>query len=184
VNAEAELLTPVPTPVPRQALAGPAWLGFSSPSSRISLGARAAGPEGDLPRHYTLDGIYPSKYYGSVVEVVITGEFRDWYDALDASDQESVRRVVNLLEHRGVRLGEPHSSAIIGSRHALRELRIQSRGRPIRVFHAFDPQRQAVLLIAGNKAGDDRFYEVFVPRAERIWEEYLAETGQKRGGSP
>jgi hypothetical protein len=117
-----------------------------------------------------------------VVEVVGTDEFRTWYVALGASDQDAVRRVVNLLEHRGVGLGEPHSSAIIGSKHALRELRVQARGRPIRVFYAFDPQRQAVLLIAGNKTGNDRFYEVFIPKAERLWEEYLAETGQKRGG--
>jgi hypothetical protein len=118
-----------------------------------------------------------------VVEVVITDDFRDWYEALGISDQDAVRRVVNLLEHRGVSLGEPHSSAIVGSKNALRELRVKSRGRPIRVFYAFDPQRQAVLLIAGNKTGDDRFYEVLIPRAERIWEEYLAETTGEQGGS-
>lgn len=135
------------------------------------------------PRHNTLDGIYYRPCYWCVVEVVVTNEFRHWYGALDASDQDAVRRVVNLLEHRGVGLGEPYSSAIIGSRHALRELRVQSHGRPIRVFYAFDPQRQAVLLVAGNKTGDNRFYEVFVPKAERIWEEYLAQPGQKEGGS-
>ncbi len=118
-----------------------------------------------------------------MVEVVVTNEFRVWYGALAASDQDAVRRVVNLLEHRGVGLGEPYSSALIGSKHALRELRIQSRGRPIRVFYAFDSRRQAVLLIAGNKTGANRFYEVFIPKAERIWEEYLAETGQRQGGS-
>ena len=80
-------------------------------------------------------------------------------------------------------MGEPYSSSIVGAKHALRELRIQSRGRPLRIFHAFDRRRQAVLLIAGNKAGDDRFYGVFVPKAERRWEEYLAETGQKWRGS-
>jgi len=51
-----------------------------------------------------------------VTEVVVTAEFRRWYLALGASDQDSVRRVVNLLEHRGVGLGEPYSSAIIGAR--------------------------------------------------------------------
>jgi hypothetical protein len=118
-----------------------------------------------------------------VVEVVVTDEFCDWYDALDAADQDAVRRVVNLLEHRGVALGEPYASAIVGGKHALRELRVQSRGRPIRIFYAFDRRRQAVLLIAGNKTGDDRFYETYVPKAERLLEEYLAETGQKRRGS-
>jgi hypothetical protein len=55
----------------------------------------------------------------------------------------------------------------------LRELRIQSRGRPLRVFYAFDPLRQAVLLLGGDKTGDDRFYVSMVPRVEAIWVQYL-----------
>ncbi|MEE9263533.1 MAG: type II toxin-antitoxin system RelE/ParE family toxin [Vicinamibacteria bacterium] len=67
--------------------------------------------------------------------------------------------MVDLLEAEGTALGFPYSSGIRESRFPLRELRVQSRGRPIRVFYAFDPWRQAVLLIAGDKTGDDRFYE-------------------------
>lgn len=67
----------------------------------------------------------------------------------------------------------PRSSQIKGSRYGLRELRIQSHGDPLRVFYAFDPKRQAVLLLGGNKAGDDRFYAINIPRAERLWVEYL-----------
>jgi hypothetical protein len=63
-----------------------------------------------------------------------------------------------------VSLGFPYSSAIEGSRHALRELRIQHGGRPYRVLYAFDPERQAVLLLGGDKTGHDRFYEEHVPR--------------------
>jgi hypothetical protein len=57
----------------------------------------------------------------------------------------------------------------------LRELRIQHQGEPYRVFYAFDPKRQAVLLLGGNKVGNDRFYEECVPTAEAIWEAYVAE---------
>jgi len=78
-----------------------------------------------------------------------------------------------LLEARGISLGFPYASAIIGSQHPLRELRIQSKGRPLRVFYAFDPKRQAVLLLGGDKTGNDRFYETEVPRAEKLWVEYL-----------
>jgi len=39
-----------------------------------------------------------------------------------------------------------------------------------------------VLLIAGDKTGDDRFYDVLVPKDERIWENYIAATGQKKRG--
>lgn len=76
----------------------------------------------------------------------------------------------------GPRLPHPHSSGIAGSRHAhMRELRVQSRGRPIRVFYAFDPRRTAILLIGGDKTGDDRFYERFIPVADRLYDEHIEE---------
>lgn len=58
------------------------------------------------------------------------------------------------------------------------ELRVQAGGRPLRIFYAFDPVRQAVLLIGGDKTGQKRFYEIMVPIAERIWKEYLDETAE------
>jgi hypothetical protein len=58
---------------------------------------------------------------------------------------------------------------------ALRELVVQSKGRPLRVFYAFDPARNAVLLIGGDKTANARFYEEYVPKAEAIWAEYLRE---------
>jgi hypothetical protein len=87
-------------------------------------------------------------------------------------------RQASIFSKRGLALGFPRSSAIKGSAFALRELRIQSQGRPLRVFYAFDPARQAVVLIGGDKTGDGRFYERMVPVAERIWKEYLDETAQ------
>jgi hypothetical protein len=113
-----------------------------------------------------------------MVEVVGSNEFEAWFVELVDADQDSVARVVDMLEQRGVQLPHPYSSQIKGSSIALRELRIQSGGRPLRVFYAFDPARQAVLLIGGDKTGDDRFYERMIPLSERIWAEYLKETGQ------
>jgi len=55
-------------------------------------------------------------------------------------------------------------------------------GSPLRTLYAFDPSRQAVLLIGGDKTGDDRFYERMIPLAERIWSAYLEETGQSKRG--
>ena len=72
----------------------------------------------------------------------------------------------------------PYSSAIQGASFALRELRTQADGDPLRTFYAFDPSRQAVLLIGGDKTGDESFYNRMIRIAERIWKEYLAETGQ------
>jgi len=111
----------------------------------------------------------------SMVEVVATDEFTEWYRDLDAEEQSAVEYLVGLLEQRGVQLGHPYSSAVKGTRHALRELRSRSTTNPLRVFYAFDPVRDAVLIIGGNKKGDDRFYERMLPLAERIWEQYLRE---------
>jgi hypothetical protein len=52
----------------------------------------------------------------------------------------------------------------------------------LRVFYVFDPRRNAVLLIGGDKTGRPRFYREMAPLAEQIFEEYLAETGQKKEG--
>jgi hypothetical protein len=108
-------------------------------------------------------------------EVVVTDEFESWYLSLDEQDGDAVYRVVSLLESLGPRLGFPYSSAIKGSAFPLRELRVQSGGRPLRILHAFDPKRQAVLLLGGDKTGKDRFYEETIPVAERLWTEYLAD---------
>jgi hypothetical protein len=57
----------------------------------------------------------------------------------------------------------------------MRELRIQHQGRPYRIWYAFDPKRDALLLIGGGKTGDNRWYEIFVPIADRLYEEHLRE---------
>lgn len=112
------------------------------------------------------------------VEVVYTDEFKVWFDSLTEDEQDRVYKSVGLLEAVGVGLGFPHTSAIRGASFPLRELRTQSAGEPLRTFYAFDPARHAVLLIGGNKTGDERFYERMIPMAERVWADYLEETGE------
>jgi hypothetical protein len=108
-------------------------------------------------------------------EVEYTDEFGDWWNRLTEAEQVSVDASVRLLEARGPQLGHPHSSGIAGSRHPrMRELRIQHRGCPYRVLYAFDPRRTAILLIGGDKTGNDRWYEEFVPLADRLYDEHIA----------
>jgi hypothetical protein len=84
--------------------------------------------------------------------------------------------MVVVLETRGPQLPFPYSSGIAGSRHDhMRELRVQSRGKPIRIFYAFDPRRAAILLIGGDKTGDKHFYERMIPVADRLYDEHLKE---------
>jgi hypothetical protein len=72
----------------------------------------------------------------------------------------------------------PHSSGVGTSRHThMRELRIQHEGRPYRVLYAFDQRRTSVLLIGGDKTGNDRWYEDYVPRADAIYDRRLREIG-------
>ena len=61
------------------------------------------------------------------------------------------------------------------SRHShIRELRIQHQGRPYRILYAFDPARNAILLIGGDKTGNDRWYDLFVPKADDLYGEHLS----------
>jgi len=107
-------------------------------------------------------------------EVEYTDEFEQWWAGLSEAEQESVAASVGLLEQFGPQLPFPHSSGIERSKHGhMRELRIQHKGRPYRVLYAFDPRRVAILLIGGDKTGNDRWYEQFVPLADRLYDEHL-----------
>jgi hypothetical protein len=55
----------------------------------------------------------------------------------------------------------------------MRELRVQHAGRPYRVLYAFDPLRTAILLIGGDKTGDDRWYDTHVPIADRLYDAHV-----------
>jgi hypothetical protein len=55
----------------------------------------------------------------------------------------------------------------------MKELCIQYQGEPWRILFAFDPLRQAILLVGGNKTGNKRWYEENLPIAERRYELYL-----------
>jgi hypothetical protein len=52
---------------------------------------------------------------------------------------------------------------------------VQHQGRPYRVLYVFDSRRMAILLLGGDKAGDDRWCERNVPLADRLYDNHLAE---------
>ena len=109
-------------------------------------------------------------------EVEGTDEFSTWFTGLEDDEQVSVGRVVELLVEHGPSVPFPYSSGVEASRHShMRELRIQHGGRPFRVLYAFDPRRAAILLLGGDKTGNDRWYEENVPKADGLYDEYLKE---------
>jgi len=107
--------------------------------------------------------------------VAYTDEFGEWFESLEERDQDAVARGVKLLDAFGIALPFPHSSAIKNSAFPLRELRCQAGGTPLRVIYAFNPVRQSILILGGDKTGDERFYKRLVPQAEKIWKRYLDE---------
>ena len=85
---------------------------------------------------------------------------------------------IDVLAEVGPSLGRPLVDRVKGSRlHGMKELRPGSAGTTeIRVLFVFDPWRSAILLVGGDKSGNwTRWYRTAIPRAERLYEEYLTE---------
>ena len=123
------------------------------------------------------------EYTNNMWQVEYTDEFETWWETLSEAEQDAVDYSVGLLQSEGPSLKFPHSSNVRQSRHgSMRELWSQCEGRPLRTLYAFDPRRTAILLIGGNKTGDDRFYEEMVPRADKIYDEYLKEIQEEKNG--
>ena len=113
-------------------------------------------------------------------QVEFTDEFLDWWNDLSAEEQEEISAKVELLEERGPVLPRPHSDVIKTSRHAnMKELRGSVDDHQLRVLYAFDPRRTAILLIGGDKHGNPRWYEEFVPKADALFDQHLKELAQE-----
>lgn len=103
-------------------------------------------------------------------------EFQEWFDSSDKKLQADIVEHVEILRQMGPQLGRPHADTIKGSSLTnLKELRFNSGDKVIRLFFVFDPDRNGVLLIGGNKAGsgDKTFYNVMIDQSEKIYGRYL-----------
>jgi hypothetical protein len=100
--------------------------------------------------------------------------FDQWWATLGEPQRISVVAILRVLEERGPALGRPYVDQIKGSRHQnMKELRVQHRGRPLRILFAFDVRRAAILLIGGDKSGDKGWYDVHVPMADEAFDRHL-----------
>jgi len=111
-----------------------------------------------------------------IVEMV--DEFREWLDSLDLATRVGVLAAVIVLGEEGPSLGRPLVDVVKGSRYAnMKELRPPTPDRQtIRVLFAFDPLRQAVLLVGGDKANDwMKWYKRNIPLADERFERYLTD---------
>src|SRR6266478_3045722 len=106
--------------------------------------------------------------------VEYTDEFFQLVGWVEQSRAGGHERLGDLLQKTGPGLPRPHADLIHSSRHPnMKELRIQHSGRPYRVLFAFDPRRCAILLIGGDKTGNDRWYDEFVPVADALYDLHL-----------
>lgn len=104
-------------------------------------------------------------------------EFEPEFDALAVAVQDARLARAGLLEREGPFLGRPHAATLIGSRHSnMKELRFDADGGAWRVAFAFDPNRKAILLVAGDKSGigERRFYKQLISRADERFDRHLA----------
>ena len=120
-------------------------------------------------------------------EILLTAQVEAFLDDLYESDpvtHQLVNQAILVLERNGPGEGRPLVDSITASRIAnMKELRPPSAGRSeIRILLAFDPWRAAILLVAGDKSGQwAKWYRTAVPRAEQLYEDYLAERRKEQG---
>jgi hypothetical protein len=111
-----------------------------------------------------------------------TVEFQDWFDGSSEKIQYDTLEHIEVLKQFGPQLGRPQVDTLKGSSITnLKELRFNSGNQVIRIFFVFDPDRNAVLIIGGNKAGsgDKKFYNKMIDMSEKIYLKYLKYQTQK-----
>lgn len=106
-----------------------------------------------------------------------------WLLTLDENSRAQVVAALEILQEHGSALGRPLVDSISGSRHRnMKELRPGSSGKSeIRILFAFDPIRQAILLIAGDKSGQwQRWYRKNIPIADELYDWHLEQLRRRK----
>ncbi|MFT4295332.1 MAG: type II toxin-antitoxin system RelE/ParE family toxin [Micropruina sp.] len=107
---------------------------------------------------------------------VDVGLIEDWLNALDRASWKQVMAAIEVLREFGPQLGRPLVDSLTASRHRnMKELRPGSSGRSeLRILFAFDPERRAIMLVAGDKAGNwGRWYKKNIPVADDLFDDHL-----------
>jgi len=108
--------------------------------------------------------------------VSFADEFEPEFAAFSPEVQDAILARAILLEREGPSLGRPHADTLTGSKHAnMKELRCNAGGGVWRIAFAFDRDRQAILLVGGDKSGgsETRFYKQLIARADERFDRHL-----------
>jgi hypothetical protein len=118
-------------------------------------------------------------------EVGLHAAFEDELLAFQREVRISLLAAAKLLADFGPQLGRPHADALKGSKHAnMKELRFEATDGEWRAAFAFDPERRAILLVAGDKSGGSqkRFYKSLIAKADLRFSEHLESLKSARKG--
>jgi hypothetical protein len=117
-------------------------------------------------------------------KITFTPEAQRWYSGLPPEQKRTLEAGFDGLREQGPNLGRPLVAAIKGSRyHNMKELRSSS--RHLRVLFAFGPNREAIMLVGGDKAGQwNKWYDSNVPTADRRYSEELRRIGKEAAWAP
>ena len=110
-------------------------------------------------------------------------EFEVEFHDLSRLVQDELIAQAGVLEQFGPQLGRPRVDTLNGSKHAnMKELRFEADDGVWRVAFAFDPRREAILLVAGDKSGgsEKRFYRKLIEKADERFDAHLAKLKAKR----
>lgn len=116
-------------------------------------------------------------------EVRFDDAFEAEFDQLPEAVQDELLARAKILEQFGPQLGRPNVDTLEDSKHAnMKELRFNCEDGAWRVAFAFDPKRQAVLLVAGDKAGANqkKFYESLIKTADARFDAHLAKLKEEK----
>lgn len=111
-----------------------------------------------------------------VWDVKFEDAFEAEFLAFEQEVQDALLAVAKLLVDYGPQLGRPYADTLKGSKHAnMKELRFEATDGEWRAAFAFDPQRKAILLVAGDKSGGSqkRFYKQLIATADRRFSAHL-----------
>ena len=116
-------------------------------------------------------------------EVLFHQEFEPEFDALPEDVQDEMLALARLLQQFGPQLGRPRADTLNGSRHAnMKELRFDAADGVWRVAFAFDPNRNAILLVCGDKSGgsEKRFYRQLIEKADFRFDAHLSRVKKEK----
>ena len=106
--------------------------------------------------------------------VLTTARFETWIEEQHNDLQEEMLKAMGQLRFWGPALSRPYADTVKGSRFSnMKELRVQHHGRPVRAFYIFDYRRSAILLCAGDKSKNKRFYETMITVADKEFTAWL-----------